>query len=535
MGGCAAERSIILDNVVVKWGQFDKPFTSSLNYANPIQQVDLKVHFQSPSGQTRTVDGFWDGGLTWRVRFAPDEVGRWTYATACSDTQNAGLHDLHGEFECGENFRQTPFDRHGPLRLSDNRRYLAHTDGTPFFWLADTAWNGPLRSTESEWEHYLRERARQKFSAVQWVTTQWLAAYSDLEGQVAYVGREYIEIQPSFFQRLDTKIDAINRAGLLAVPVLLWAAAWSPPDVNDMNPGFSLPEDQAILLARYMVARWGAYHVAWILPGDADYRGEKAERWKRIGRTVFGGSPHAPVILHPAGMIWIGDDFAGEAWMDVIGYQSGHGDDDLTKAWLVEGPPATQWDRTPVRPVINLEPPYENHVAYQSRKPHDADDVRRALYWSLLVSPTAGVTYGGHGVWGWDDGTAPPLNHPSTGIPLPWEHALKMPAAEQIVHLADFFSAIEWWKLRPAQSLLAVQPGEVEKRRYVTAAQSDSGDLVVVYVPEDRKIFLRENQLQSNLSAQWFNPRTGEYIVAVSVDGLAYQTPGDGDWVLVFS
>ncbi len=29
---------------------------------------------------------------------------------------------------------------HGPLKVSDNNRFLVHTDGTPFFYLGDTAW-----------------------------------------------------------------------------------------------------------------------------------------------------------------------------------------------------------------------------------------------------------------------------------------------------------------------------------------------------------------------------------------------------------
>src|SRR2546427_2279096 len=37
---------------------------------------------------------------------------------------------------------------------------------TPIFYLADTAWNGALLSTSSEWDQYTRERARQKFTEV---------------------------------------------------------------------------------------------------------------------------------------------------------------------------------------------------------------------------------------------------------------------------------------------------------------------------------------------------------------------------------
>src|SRR4029453_12487886 len=100
--------------------------------------------------------------------------------------------------------------------------------------------------------------------------------------------------------------------------------------------------------------------------------------------------------------------------------QSGHGDDDNTLRWLVAGPPAQYWKLEPPRPFINLEPPYEYHIAYQSRERIPPFQTRRALYWSLLIAPTAGVTYGGHGVWGWDDGTRTPVAHPNTGAPLPW-------------------------------------------------------------------------------------------------------------------
>ena len=49
--------------------------------------------------------------------------------------------------------------------------------------------------------------------------------------------------------------------------------------------------------------------------------------------------------------------------MTIHGYQSGHGDDDKTLRWMTEGPPAREWSIEPIRPFINLEPPYEFHVA----------------------------------------------------------------------------------------------------------------------------------------------------------------------------
>ena len=53
------------------------------------------------------------------------------------------------------------------LKISDNARFLVCEDGTPFFYLADTAWasfgNVPLEL----WEPYLRYRKMQGFNALQ--------------------------------------------------------------------------------------------------------------------------------------------------------------------------------------------------------------------------------------------------------------------------------------------------------------------------------------------------------------------------------
>jgi hypothetical protein len=534
MGSCATRKPEKF-TFVPKWDRFERSFSSSQSYENPIQAAQLRVIFTSPSGNSRMVYGFWDGNRTWKVRFSPDQLGKWFYSTSCSDTKNSGLHNQSGTFICMAATGRTRFDQHGPVQVSRSGHHLAHEDGTPFFWLADTGWNAALLSAPEEWDYYIRERSRQKFTAIQWVTTQWRASpMGDREGQLAFTGQDQIAINPKFFQRLDEKVDTLNRAGLLGAPVLLWAiGGGSNPQIN---PGYSLQEDQAVLLARYMVARWGANDVIWILPGDGDYRGPKAERWKRIGRAVFGEEAHAPVMLHPGGMHWVLDEFRDEKWLSIQGYQSGHGDDDKTLKWISEGPPSTDWKKLPPRPCINLEPPYENHIAYQSKTPISPFTVRRAIYWSLLNAPTAGVTYGGHGVWGWDDGTKPPTDHPNTGVPLPWRQALVMPGAEQMAHLASFFALIDYWRLRPAADVLAQQPGMEAPRRHIAAARSEAGDLLVIYVPEDRTIDVLQKFVPRDFSASWFNPRTGKSssVVAVVNDkAIQFATPEEGDWLLL--
>ena len=252
---------------------------------------------------------------------------------------------------------------------------------------------------------------------------------------------------------------------------------------------------------------------------------------------MFGDGAHAPALMHPGGMQWVIPDFRDEAWVGIYGYQSGHGDDDRSLRWITEGPPATDWAVPPIRPFINLEPPYENHLAYQSREPIPASAVRRAVYWSLLNTPTAGVSYGGHGVWGWDDGSGPPADHLRSGTPLPWRDAIAMPGAEQMKYVAGIFSAIDYWRLRPAQALLIDQPGIETAREFISAAATPAGDLLVIYTPVVSVVTMRTEGVPPG-PAIWMNPRTGERTPAAAIvdEGRArFTSPGAGDWLLVVS
>ena len=530
----AGDATLAAEKSVATYERYEAAFESTGSHANPLQDAALTATFTAPGGEKVTVPGFWDGGKTWRVRFLPTRPGAWKFETVCSDKADKGLHGQSGEFTATAAGKKSRFAEHGPVRVSADGRYFTHADGTPFFWLGDTAWNGPLLSTAAEWEQYIKERTRQKFSVCQFVATQFRAAPDgDEKKQLAFTGTDKITVNPAFFQRMDQKVDALNKAGILAAPVLLWAInGGGNPKVN---PGVSLPDDQAILLARYMVARWSGNAVAYLLAGDADYRGAKADKWKKIGRAVFGDIAHGPVTMHPGGMQWVWDEFIEEKWYDFVGYQSGHGDDAKTLQWMIDGPSTQDWMKLPHKPFVNLEPPYENHIAYQSKKPLSPEAIRRAIYWSLLNTPAAGVTYGGHGVWGWDDGTKSPTDHAGTGTPLPWQKALTMPGAEQMAHLHDFFTSIDWWKLRPAPAAIRANPGATAPAKSFAAAKSDDRNLCAIYVPEDRTAEVLLNLMPASPNVSWFNPRTGEKSPAVAVvtsDTCQFPTPAEGDWVL---
>lgn len=507
-------------------GVLEIEFQSDRDYNDPVRALQMTVRFTHDSGLSREVDAFWDGDRSWRVRFGAETPGTWRFVTRCSDEKNAGLHGQRGTIEVPAYTGENPLLRHGPVQLSENRRHLVHRDQTPFFWLADTAWNGVLKADPDDWQRYLQTRRRQGFTAVQAVLTQWRAFESDSEGEIAFSGKREIQINPAFYQRIDAKVAAITETGLVPALVLLWA-------LTPRDPGHYLPVEDAILLARYEVARYGAYRPVWLLGGDGDYLGEHVERWRTIGRGVFDRPDRHLVTLHPRGQTWIGEAYRKEPWFDLIAYQSGHGDSEEALRWLVDGPPAQNWKREPVLPIINQEPNYEHHLSYHGRKPFDAADVRRALFWSLLISPTAGVTYGHHSIWPWMEEEGIPLDHERSGRTPPWHQGLESEGAASVRHLRDFFDTIEWWRLQPAPELLAEQPGETDVLRTVVVARTESGTLVA-YTPAGDPIRLDGKSVHVT-RARWYDPRMGKWTPAqIDQDGR-YNPPSSSDWILLLS
>ena len=512
--------------MVATWQRFEQSFKSKVSYTNALQDATLSVMFTSPSGEATRVDGFWDGEKTWRVRFSPNQPGKWSYQTSCSDAANTNLHNQTGEFLCTAILGNSRFNLHGPVRVASDHRHLEHADGTPFFWLADTVWNGAQRAPLRDWQVYVGVRTLQKFTVAQWVAAPGV----DVKKQTAFTGRERIAVNPDFFQRLDEKTDALNRVGILSAIVPLWEI-----DSSGTNTVEALPEDQAILLLRYQVARWGANNIVWMLTCEGDAVGKNVDRWKRVGRTVFGEGPHAPVLLYPGETHWVLDALRPETWIDLLGYQSGQDVSEDTLKWMVAGPFQNDWKKEPFRPFINVAPPYENEPSIHSKEQTGPESVRRALYWSLLNMPTTGVSYGSYGVRNWSEETEPKNKSSKNKLPL-WHKSLFLPAANQMATLSDFFNSIDFWRLRPAPELVANQPGHKEPRRFIAAARTESKDVTVVYVPEDRTVDLRLEAFPPSHSAVWINPRTGEHSSAAVVVGersCKFSTPNSGDWLLV--
>ncbi len=97
--------------------------------------------------------------------------------------------------------------------------------------------------------------------------------------------------------------------------------------------------------------------------------------------------------------------FQNDEWLDFNMRQNGHTPDFTGRYDNIR----KDYDRTPIKPVLDGEPIYEDHpVSFNSKSfGHSiASDVRRPLYWDLFGG-ACGHTYGNHAVWQmWSPGQA---------------------------------------------------------------------------------------------------------------------------------
>lgn len=494
-----------------KWQRFELTLKSSVSYTNPLQQAEMRVLFVSPLGETNRVYGFWDGGKTWRVRFQPGFAGRWTYYTMCSDTGNKGLHGQSGNFLCTATTGETRFDLHGPIQVARGQKHLEHADRTPFLWLGDAAWSAALKSTPADWAEYVQARGEQKFNVVQWR----LNPESTDPNQAAFTDRGQVSVNPEIFRLLDAKVVAANRAGLLCAIAPLW-------EISDRNDA-PLPEDQAIRLLRYVVARWSADDVAWIVAFESDSTGAQATRWQNIGRAVFGQVTHAPVVLLPGESVWAFDAFRQERWVDVLGVQTTTVVNENSLPWLLHGPLAMERQKQPPRPLVTISAPPE--VSTNPGKNQIGGELAARLpWWSLLLNTPAGVSYQAQDVADWN--TSPQASR----APQPWREALTLSGAASIAPLATILGEKEFWRFEPLPAAANDTVGIMPEAITVT---TQGNDFMVIYLTGQKALNVTGPAAMPTTQGIWNNLRTGEHQPATPTKSATqtrrFVPPAPGD------
>jgi len=427
------------------------------------------------------------------------------------------------------------------LRVSDNHRFLVTGDGRPFFWLGDTAWELFHRLNREEAVRYLQDRADKGYTVVQAVAIAELDGHSVTN---AYGHLPLVALDPArpavadgpdndYWDHVDFIVDQANDRGITVGFLPTWGRFW-----HDASPLFT--EANAEAYGEWLGRRYRDRSVVWILGGDRKIENDgQKDILRAMARGIRRGDGGRHLMtFHPPGGAGSAQWLHDEPWLDFNMRQNGH------VAEFTERYSQTRadYDRTPVKPVLDGEPIYEDHPVSFNAKGlgHSmAADVRRPLYWDLFTG-AFGHTYGHHSVWQMWSPDKPPINNPL----MPWSEAIAQPGAGQMQHARRLLESRPFLTRIPDDSVIVTDrvptavPGAGRYR--LVATRDESGRYAMVYSPAGRKFSVRMNAIRGpKVRAWWFDPRTGAATPAgefANTGEQAFQPPAPGeylDWVLV--
>jgi hypothetical protein len=420
---------------------------------------------------------------------------------------------------------KTPY----PAKVSDNGRYLLDQHGKPFFWLGDTAWELFHRLKREEADHYLKERAAQKFTVLQAVA---LAEFNGLGepnqyGHLPLKDKDPAKPNDDYFQHVDYIVNKADELGLVIGLLPTWGQNW-----HDKGQTVFTPENAAVY-GEFLGKRYRDKPIVWILGGD---RVVENDRQRAILRALAAGLKKGDggrhlMTLHPTGGHTSAEWFHNDDWLSFNMLQSGHGynHDNYNRI-------ARDYARKPVKPCLDGEPSYEDHPAeFNAKNGYTTDyDVRKGAYWALFAG-ACGHTYGCHDIWQFLDKSR---HAPVTAARTPWREALHLPGAGQVRYARALLESRPFLTRIPDQTLIASDAGKGTD--HVQATRDADGSYAFVYVPSGKPVTVDMDKLSGEkLRAYWYDPRNGKAkeIGTFARSGKREFTPpsaGQGnDWVLV--
>lgn len=553
MAGCnLLEKTYSLDDadfVGEVWNCIEIPFTSDKEYENPLFDLKLDVVF-SKGGEELTVPAFWDGGDSWKVRFAPTEKGLWKYETKCDDASNTGLNGVKGTVGVNKYSGDLEIYKRGFVRSEKDARYLVYDDGTPFFWLGDTHWGMPTENLEgvgevpeedaskvegidSHFKYIVDKRVEQGFTVYQ----------SEPIGTKYNLKDGFSEDDLAGFQDLDERFAYIAQKGLVHANAQLMFTSDIIKGWNEKKNEWDIyTQEELSAYSRFWVARYGAYPVIWTTAQevDNDFYYERRDQsaftretnpWVTVAQMVCDSdaynhplSAHTEIASTDTSDTAFGTNCATSAFKNVSGHNW----------WAVQWSPDYQnkepfdvprmyWEQGANKPVVNYEGSYDHLWTLEFGA--------RAQGWISFLSGMYGYGYGCADIWLYNstyDMDADTVRGNVTitvdDKKMKWYDSVNLPSATQVGYMKKYLEEKEWYNLVPR--FYDTEWSQMAEDCFFTLA-SDEDKRFVVYIYNTTKSTGTLKQLNSKKDyvAEWLNPRTNERIGVDNVD-----VAGDGSW-----
>ena len=508
--------------------------------APPRIDVRVTADFTSPDGYLVRVQGFWDGGVAWRVRFTPTTSGTWRYRIA-SDPALAGL-ARDGTLEVAP----APRAARGFLRRDSEFPQSFRFDGSgehPFLWGNTVYHLAATAQTAAPWRLALAAMRAAGLNKLRFHIGSIPVFHraGPHAASPAFVDHDTARPNLDHFRAIDEVVRACAENGLVADLIVY-------PYIREKDDDSTVRDER---YRRYVIARYAAFpHVTWCLTNEWNYSRYPREFWNDLGKRFHAEDPwtldpaardpRAPRALSIHQQTRPDWNFPDDTWPSHAIIQAGVRNrgtttrvgDEWKQAAAKAGalfPFGDDWGNHSIvsnwngrYPIVNDEYGYigepqdnsepkrpDGSFAIFSREKH------RRTAWGIAVG-------GGYGAAG--DKRDFPAGRPYySGL---WQPA---PDYDDLTRLIAFFTRgdIPYWRMRPANDLARGAP-----RVYALA---DPGRTYVIYAAAGGAFSVALPP--GEFAAQRFDPRTGEttplpFRLASPTAEVELNVPAGDDWVV---
>lgn len=421
------------------------------------------------------------------------------------------------------------------LRVSKDRHFLVYDDGTPFFYLGDTAWELFHCLNREEADKYLSDRAEKGFTVIQAVVISDIDGLNkpNAYGDLPLMEKNPLQTNEAYFKHVDYIVNEAESLGLFIGMLPTWGGYWSSgnPEQTIFTP------ENARAFGKFLGKRYIDKPIIWILGGDRNIKSESDYNIIEAMATGLkeGDNGKHLITFHPRGPGLSSDYFHTADWLDFNMFQSSHGAHDHDNGLFAEHDYALK----PPKPTIDGEPRYETiPVGFYFKGSNRLDrfddyDCRQAAYWSMLAG-ACGHTYGNNNIWQmWE-----PNREPILSASVPWYEALNHPGAFQMGLLRKLFESRPYQKLVPNQSI--IKDGPLTGGGKIRAAVANDSSFAFIYSPRGERFSVDKSLINGERTNEiWFDPRYGITYKIHSPDTKGIQTftpPTSGrgnDWILI--
>lgn len=436
------------------------------------------------------------------------------------------------------------------LRVAPDGRSFVKADGSPYFWIGDTAWGLFINLKRAEIIEYLDNRAAKGIHVIQAVVVRSPSGSNgpNAEGDMPYSGGNLSSptVTPGnnpanateydYWDHVEFAIQEASKRNMYIALLPAWGYARQVGDLKTTNA-----EAYGKFLGERYATRYS--NLIWVMGGD-DNDGFFPEVWRPLAKGVAigasGSEDYSKVLMtyHPGGATGnSAKALHGEAWLDFNMHQSGH-------VRISSGPWSDvelSYGKTPVKPFLDGEPTYEEHpINFNTANGYaDAFEARASAY-AQVFSGAAGHTYGHHNIWMFygahrGGGGASPKN-------IHWRSAMDSAGGRQMGYLrrlVDVHQRRDVYRVRDTAGIIRSDTyGNTNAA--IRAIRASDNSYIMVYSMQGRAFDANTSLVSgTGISAYWFNPRdnTRQTISNPQRGSTVRFTPptnsNNNDWVLV--